>query len=179
VKLVSFQIKGCFGFRDSDRIDLQDATNLIYILGRNSSGKTSFLTALSYFSPHVIPNTYPNFANFDPTSQQPFLLAEYRLGENDFTVGTFIKAFLTELDGSNQALSMAASKEYERYKEELVKKLRSLYASLFEALTVQGSLWVMRGAGGDYLFSAEPTFKVAQERKNQLSALLSEPPPIW
>ncbi len=57
MKLVSFQIKECFGFRDSDRINLRDPTNLIYVLGRNSSGKTSFLTALAYFTPHLRPES--------------------------------------------------------------------------------------------------------------------------
>ncbi len=174
MKLVSFQIKECFGFRNSDPIDLQDTTNLIYVLGRNSSGKTSFLTALAYFAPHLIPESYTNFANFDPSSEQPFLLAEYSVGANDFTLDAFIKAFHSELDGLNQPFNITfASKEYQRYKEELTKKLRVLYASLFENATKKGRCWVKRNAAGDYRFSAELNFKDTDERKKQLSTFVS------
>ena len=176
MKLISFQIKECFGFRDFGRIDLQDPINLIYILGRNSAGKI-FLTALAYFSPHLKPESYHNFANFDPSSQQPYLLAEYSVGESDFMLDAFIKAVRSEIDELNRSFGITfTSKEYERYKEELAKKLLSLYAVLFERSVVKGRLWVMRNAAGDYSFSAEANFKDAQERKNQLSALLAELP---
>lgn len=174
MKLISFQIKECFGFRDSDPIDLQDTTNLIYLLGRNSSGKTSFLTTLAYFAPHLKPEAYTNFANFDPSSQEPFLLAAYSVGASDFTLDAFLKAFHTELDELNQPFNVTfSSKEYQRYKEELTKKLRVLYTNLFEDATSKGSLWVKRNATGDYRFSAEPDFKDTDERNKQLSTFVS------
>jgi len=176
VKLVSFQIRECFGFRDTKRIDLQDPTNLIYVLGRNSSGKTSFLTALAYFAPQLTPESYPNFANFDPSSQAPYLLAEYKVGKSDFTLDTFISAFHSELDTLNQGFGITfASNEYQRYKEELSKKLLALYEVLFKNAASKGRLWVMRNGAGDYQFSEEPNFKDSQ-RKEQLSKLLTDLP---
>jgi AAA15 family ATPase/GTPase len=80
VQLVSFQIKECSGFPDSGEIDLQDPTNLIYVLGRNSSGKTSFLTALSYFAPNLTPRDYQNFKNFDSSTRAPYLISKFREG---------------------------------------------------------------------------------------------------
>ncbi len=89
MQLVSFQIKECFGFRDSGRINLDDPTNLIYILGRNSAGKTSFLTALAHFDRNLIPQDHPNFVNFDPSSDPPSLICEYRVNANDLSIGAF------------------------------------------------------------------------------------------
>src|SRR6266566_299965 len=102
MQLVSFQIKECFGFRDSGRVDLQDPTNLIYVLGRNSSGKTSFLTALGHFALSLKPQAHPNFANFDPSPNTAYLLSEYRVGEDDLTVDAFVKAFLTRMNELNR-----------------------------------------------------------------------------
>src|SRR5260370_38400122 len=104
MQLVSFQIKECFGFRDSGRVDLEDPTNLIYILGRNSSGKTSFLTALAHFAPSLIPEAHANFANFDPSSQIPYLLGEYRECIGDLTVDDFDESFLTRMTDVNSGI---------------------------------------------------------------------------
>src|SRR6266480_6101508 len=102
MKLVSFRIKDCFGFRDSGCIDLNDPTNLIYVLGRNSSGKTSFLTALEYFAPRLKPQDHPNFTNFDRLSHDvPYLLGEYVVKEGDFTIENFINVFQTTMDQLN------------------------------------------------------------------------------
>jgi predicted ATP-dependent endonuclease of OLD family len=177
MQLVSFRIKECFGFRDSDRIDLQGPTNLIYVLGRNSSGKTSFLTALAYFSPHLKPGSYTNFTNFNPSPQEPSLLAEYSVRTSDFTLEAFIKVLHAEMDRSNQGSNVTfLSKEYQRYKEELTKKLLPLYKSLFEGSIAQGTCWVQRNTAGDYYFSAEPDFKAAHERNKQLVDFLPSLP---
>ncbi len=177
MKLVSFQIKECFGFRDSDRIDLQDPTNLIYVLGRNSSGKTSFLTALAYFALNLKPESYANFANFDPSSEEPSLLAEYSIEASGFSLDTFIKAFHAEIDTTNRGNHVTfTSKEYQRYKSELTKKLHALYTSLFEDSIVKGEIWVKRNTAGNYYFSAEPDFKGADERNKQLSRFVSALP---
>jgi len=174
VKLVSFQIKECFGFRDSDRIDLQDPTNLIYVLGRNSSGKTSFLTALAYFAPHLKPASYANFTNFDLSSQESSLVAEYSIEASGFNLEAFINAFHTDIDAANQAFnSIIVSGEYRRYKDELTKKLRALYTSLFDSSIAKSTCWVKRDSVGDYWFSAEPDFKDARERNKQLSEFIS------
>lgn len=181
MKLVSFRIKGCFGFKDSDRIDLQDPTNLIYILGRNSSGKTSFLTALAHFAPHKQPESYANFANFDASSEESFLLAEYDLETGDFNSESFIKAFSeefikafqAEIDTRNQkSNALLVSKEYQRYKDELTKRLRTLYTTLSDSLAAERKCLVKRNAAGNYLFSAEPDFKDTHVRKKQLSEFM-------
>lgn len=178
MKLASFHIKECFGFRDSERIDLQDPTNLIYVLGRNSSGKTSFLTALAYFSPHFAePKSYANFTNFDPSGQQPSLLAEYTIEASDLNLETFIETFRIEIDRLNQGFNITLlSKEYQRYKDELTKRLLMLYTVLFEESIHKGRYWVKRDAAGNYCFSEKSDFKDAVERDEKFSAIVQSVP---
>src|SRR5947208_16460701 len=103
MQLVSFQVKECFGFRDSGHVDLQDPRNLIYILGRNSAGKTSFLTALAHFALNETLQQHPNFANFDPSPRvAPYLLGKYRVVEGDLTIDAFIKAFRDKTNEMNR-----------------------------------------------------------------------------
>lgn len=173
MKLVSFRINECFGFQDSDRIDLQDPTNLIYVLGRNSSGKTSFLTALAHFAPHKTPESYTNFANFDPSPEESFLLAEYDVETSDVNIEVFIKAFHDKIDAANRGSNaLLASNEYQRYKDELTKKVRTLYTTLCNSMTAERKCWVKRNAAGDYWFSADSDLKDAYERHKQLAELL-------
>ena len=110
MRLVSFQIKECFGFRDSGLVDLKDPTNLIYLLGRNSSGKTSFLTALAHFAPNLTPQAHPNFVNFDRSTQLSSLAGKYEIRKGDLSVDIFIEAFLTRMNSSNQGTSMPSRK---------------------------------------------------------------------
>lgn len=75
--LETFRIINCFGFVDSGEVDLKNPHNFIYILGRNSSGKTSLLTAIENFSSKLVPDKHPNFENFKPSDQVPKLIAKF------------------------------------------------------------------------------------------------------
>ena len=61
----SFRIRNCFGFVDSGEIDLSEPGNLVYFLGRNSSGKSSVLRAISCFEYGEVPQEYRNFTNYE------------------------------------------------------------------------------------------------------------------
>ncbi len=178
MQLVSFQIKECFGFRDSGIVDLLDPTNLIYVLGRNSSGKTSFLTALAHFAPSFIPQAHPNFVNFERSTQVPFLAGKYKIGKDDLTVDIFIEAFLTKMNASNQGASVTInSTEYKRLRDKIAEELRTLYKELIERAVLAGSVWVLRIASGEYQFSSEASFKDYNTRMNQqIPRLLSNVP---
>ncbi len=178
MQLVSFQIKECFGFRDPDRVDLEDPTNLIYILGRNSSGKTSFLTALAHFAPSLIPQAHPNFVNFNPSTDRRYLLGEYRVGAKDLSVDTFINTFLAKMNGLNQGTAaMIESAQYKRITQELTKGLLTIYTDLIERVVLAGTLWVQRTASGEYRFSTELGFKDCTERiKQKIPTLLTDLP---
>lgn len=179
MQLISFRIKECFGFRDSGLIDLQDPTNLIFILGRNSTGKTSFLTALAHISPNLNPQTHPNFMNFDRSSQVPFLAGKYKIRKDGLNIDLFIEAFLNRINTLNQGVSITInSAEYKRLREKLTDELRPLYAELIERTRLADSIWVLRVASGEYQFSSEANFKDYTARINQqIPKLFSDAPP--
>ena len=78
IKLKSLQIKNCFGFGDCRGIRLAGPGSLTYILGRNSSGKTSLLNAIKYLEYGREPEQYPNFQNFKPTEAESILIESCR-----------------------------------------------------------------------------------------------------
>lgn len=77
MRLESLRIRNCFGFVDSGMIQLSEPGNLVYLLGRNSSGKTSVLRAISYLEHGRVPHEQPNFANYEATEGLPHLYARF------------------------------------------------------------------------------------------------------
>ena len=73
-----FRAINCFGFGDA-AADLHPP--LIYVLGRNSSGKTSLLDAIDQLSPGRTPEAHPRFQNFRPTEQTPQLIGRFEVFE--------------------------------------------------------------------------------------------------
>ena len=61
ISLKSYQIRGCFGFEDSGEILFDNAKNFYYILGINSSGKSTFLRAIKSFGNEIVPMNEKNF----------------------------------------------------------------------------------------------------------------------
>jgi hypothetical protein len=51
----------------------------VYFLGRNSSGKTSVLRALSQFEYGKVPQEHPTFANYEAPSDKPLLTAHFSM----------------------------------------------------------------------------------------------------
>lgn len=83
MKLESFRIQNCFGFVDSGEIDFAAPSNLIYFLGRNGSGKTSVLRALSHFEHGATPKEHSNFENYERPEGEPLLRARFSLGKKE------------------------------------------------------------------------------------------------
>ena len=73
MRLESFRILNCFGFVGSGEIELGEPGHLVYFLGRNSSGKTSVLRAISHLEYGEVPAQHPNFVKYE-TSTEPSLL---------------------------------------------------------------------------------------------------------
>jgi recombinational DNA repair ATPase RecF len=78
MKLTQFQLINCFGFRDSGQIQLESTHNFIYLLGRNSSGKSSVLNGIKYFELGITPSQQPNFKNFNDSGDSRALIATYQ-----------------------------------------------------------------------------------------------------
>ena len=85
MRLLKFRIYNCFGFGDTGWVNLQDARALIYVLGRNSSGKTAFLTALRSLAAGVVPRENERFANFNDSGEEAFLQAQFSLEPSELS----------------------------------------------------------------------------------------------
>ena len=89
MKLKSFQVINCFGFHDSEQINLDSEHNFIYLLGRNSSGKSSVLNGIKYFELGITPSEQANFLNFNDSGATRALVATYRVRESKLSEEQF------------------------------------------------------------------------------------------
>ncbi|HEU5380364.1 MAG TPA: AAA family ATPase, partial [Ktedonobacteraceae bacterium] len=171
MRLLSFQIKNCFGFRDSDPIKLDELpSNLIYVLGKNSSGKTSLLTALASFSPERIPQQQSNFENFNSYGETPSLIAHYAVSPTDFSVEAFIQAFRRKMREINVADgTVAGSAELQRLSLATEEIIVPLYTELINNIKNAKEVWVRRNGAGEFQFSPEEMFKDVDPRLQQVS----------
>src|SRR5689334_5244243 len=97
MKLKSFRIINCFGFQNSGEINLDSAHNFIYLLGRNSSGKSSVLNAIKYFEQGITPSEQQNFKNFNDSGAQSAFVATYRLTESKLSDKHFEEDLIQQL----------------------------------------------------------------------------------
>lgn len=94
MKLTAFKIINCFGFRDSGWLNLKDDHNFIYLLGRNSSGKSSVLNAIKYFEWGVTPSEQPNFQNFNDSGDTSSLISKFQLKGSGLSEEKFKKQLI-------------------------------------------------------------------------------------
>lgn len=158
-RLVSFQIRDCFGFRDSTRVNLEDASNLIYLLGKNSSGKSSFLAALHNMSWGMVPLNHAKFANFNGSKEQGELIAQYALGTDGLRLGYYLTDFIEKV-GKHPGIhaNVRADAFYDKALKEIATKLEEAHRPLFDQATAAGTMWVRKNSSGNYQFSADGDF---------------------
>jgi energy-coupling factor transporter ATP-binding protein EcfA2 len=101
VRLQTFRIRYCFGFVDSDKIDLREPNSLVWILGRNSSGKSSVLRALEQLAPGKRPDEHPRFANFDPPPGDEYgsLEAEFSVAVGELSIRPVVQRVVDAFSG--------------------------------------------------------------------------------
>ena len=174
MRLLSFQVKDCFGFHDSGVVNLQDPSNLIYVLGRNSSGKSAFLSALGHFSPRRDPQSDPRFRNFDPSTRQPRLIAQFDIGDHGISVEALADAFVQTLRRTFQGdPSLFSSDEFQRYLKEVPKAIIKEFATWEEASKSSGALWMVRHSSGAYSFSFKSDFSDAKTWEQHAEQVLA------
>lgn len=162
MRLESFRVFGCFGFRDSGEIELDTPSNLVYFLGRNSSGKTSVLRALCYFEYREVPSEHPNFANYEAYESEPLLRAKFSY---DTSTGWKLS---TELLATG-VLQVANGPQLTLRKDEngfsaepqtvsaqravtLMDQVYDEYSGLIEAIEDAGQVWIEKLGDGSYRF---------------------------
>lgn len=164
MRLLAFQILNCFGFRNSGRVNLQDSYNLIYILGRNSSGKSSLLNAIKYFDLGIVPKEQPNFRNFNAGEDNQFLIAEYSIEESDLSLDRFMRDFYNKY----KQLDKYALDSNDKLKS-LVSTIEETYRGLIEELAGARVANIEKTANGHYLFAQYHPFENFYSRQKKIS----------
>ncbi len=148
MKLASFRILNCFGFSDSGEINFLNPNNFVYLLGRNSSGKSSLLNAIDYFEVNRIPSEKRNFLNFNDTGSTASLIATFDLAGEQLKFALFGKK-LTELL-NNLHIDASAIQHNEKIGN-LIKNVHAEYKGLFDDLNSRPSIRVGKLGDGSYL----------------------------
>lgn len=168
MKLASFQIINCFGFRDSGKVNLSNPNNFIYILGRNSSGKSSLLNSIKYFEIGIVPSQMPKFHNFNKSEPSPVFKANFLFENTKLSFPTFLKNFTAELEKSN--ISEYAVNSNEQI-ESLVEETKSIYKNLIEELNNEGKVEIQKLSDGSYHF-IQDDFNKYKTRKARIDELI-------
>jgi predicted ATP-dependent endonuclease of OLD family len=148
MRLKSFRIINCFGFRDSGQVNLDDPKSLIYILGRNSSGKSSLLTALRYFGSDRIPKDHARCINFNDNGQTQRLIAEFELTEELIDSQKLFDHFLAVFSNNGiNANDMKMDPFHKRFSE-----VKECYQELIDQLNSSKIIRVEKQGNGAYLF---------------------------
>jgi energy-coupling factor transporter ATP-binding protein EcfA2 len=156
MKLESFQIINCFGFIDSGKINLNDPNNFIYILGRNSSGKSSFLNTLKYFGYKVIPENQKNFRNYNvnASKEPPRFIAEFSISKpfffkEPFTNGVY--SLIKPIDNDFNQSHLRSSEIVRSFVNDVVK----VYEEFSEKILERKWAKIERDKNGNYSFFIE------------------------
>jgi|SRR5215211_7491267 len=171
IRLKSFQIKNCFGFGDSGEVKLDNAHNMIYLLGRNSSGKTSLLNGIKHFESNLKPDDYPNFENFRPTQEPPLLTAKFSVEGDDLSAPD-VRAEIQKR--FRKTVSQSIVQRDQRITG-LLDEAESLYQQLITAAVQRGHIWVERAGNGVYRFlTSLETDEDYQSRRSTLTKLRND-----
>ena len=171
MKFLSFRIKNCFGFRDSGEVCLENQSNLIYILGRNSSGKSSFLNAINYFEVDIKPSEMPNFVNYNKSAgNNPELIGKFQISDSELKFDTFQLKFnsLLKEKGVEQS-DIDSSPEFSA----LYKTLENIYRDLIDEICNEKEVSIHKLGDGSYHFIQNDFSKYEARKKQIAEAILS------
>jgi energy-coupling factor transporter ATP-binding protein EcfA2 len=171
MQIVSFQIINCFGFKDSGEIKLTNPTNFIYILGRNSSGKSALLKSINYFSKHIIPSEQPNYENFNSQNSTPSFIAEIDLEVKPINFNKFKKDFDYFLE--NQGIDSTAIKSNAKL-DDFIKTVEALYKDAIDELNKEKKASVYKLGDGNYYFVKTGDHDSVQPRIDEINRATEE-----
>jgi len=169
MKLTSFRILNCFGFHDSGKIDLLDPHNFIYVLGRNSSGKSSLLNSIKYLELGVTPFQMPNFQNFNDSGEIPVLIGEFSTERGELQYDSFQKILhgtLGKLGIDREALDQNSSLK------NLVDRIETIYEALITHINSTGAVAVFKNSNGHFRFRDATDDAMYKSRKKEIEDLL-------
>jgi predicted ATP-dependent endonuclease of OLD family len=168
VKLTAFKIINCFGFRDSGSLNLKDEHNLIYLLGRNSSGKSSVLNAIKYFEWDVMPSEKPNFQNFNDSGEKRALIATYEVGASKLSEEQFKKDLIKKF--SDLRISEAHIDRNTKLKK-LFDTVLGIYTELISRINVAEEITIWKLSDGHYHYLERGNNEYEQRIKRVSAAI--------
>ena len=184
MRLESLQILNCFGFADSSEIRLGNPGDLVYFLGRNSSGKTSVLRSLSSLEYGVTPQEHPNFENYEMPRGDSMLRARFSLGQPDSDTGLSSEHIVDSMVAHFGTVPVTLRKEDDGYVSEpnshpasqiprLLNTVETVYSELVDEILQAGSVWVDKLGDGSYRFlgSEEDPARYEARRESVQEAL--------
>jgi len=171
MKLSSFVINNCFGFRDSGEINFQNENNFIYLLGRNSSGKSSLLNAISTFEVERKPNEIANFQNFSKTDKAARLIALFSLSGKPLDYLTYRKRLYENLSAKGITKNVIDNQPSILH---FLSILEFEYGQLIENINTKGKVVVHKFGGGEYHFLVPDTGDLYGTRKKNVESAIIE-----
>jgi len=168
MKLTGFQIINCFGFRDSGQISLASDNNFIYLLGRNSSGKSSLLNAIKYFEWGITPSKQPNLFNFNDSGVRSALVGTFKvtgseLSEEEFR--TRVSKKFSELGIDQAAIN------YDQRLRKVFDIVVKMYAELIARINTTREVVIWKRADGHYEYHEKDNDNYAA-REKEISAAI-------
>jgi energy-coupling factor transporter ATP-binding protein EcfA2 len=160
--LRSVRIFNCFGFGDTTA-NLEPT--LVYILGRNSSGKTALLDAINSIAPERNPADHRRFENFRPTEDNPRVRATFRdmtLPET-IDVTAPIQSQLTARNIPAVTITSLFTNTFAIINEH--------YTTLLQEIATSGTLTLTKSKGNCQLTVGEE-FEQSNKRRQELDAIL-------
>ena len=177
MRVNSYRIVNCFGFLDSGEIMLSDSTNVIYLLGKNSSGKTSVLTAMEAMSSDRLPRDYPRFENFNNSSDlTPTIAVHCRRCVQTLSVDQLIARVRKQFERDNQniAAHYLSSEPNQRFWSTLEPQLREEYQRALDEVNASEDVWLTRSGDGSYYVTVTKDVQPAIERHSRIQAAIDE-----
>lgn len=168
MKLTTFQIINCFGFRDSREVNLLNSNNFIYILGRNSSGKSSLLNSVKYFEYGITPSKMKNYQNFNKPDIQSKFIAKFSFEGKKLSFQKFAEALEKEFAKSNINEN---SQRGNTKINDLVEQTNAIYKNLIAELNNEQKVIIHKLGDGSYHFIQED-FSKYEARRAKINELI-------
>ncbi len=171
MKIKSFRIIDCFGFKDSGWVNLSSKSkhNLFYIIGRNSSGKSTFLRALEAFEYGNTPRDALGFRNYKKVDQDARLGATFELRKGDLSADDLLSDLSTNLLQGKSSIPADIISSHEPIPNFLAS-VKELYVQFISGLG--GDFVVEKLEGGRYIYKDESDTYV--QRLQQLEQLINQ-----
>ena len=176
MRLTSIQVFECFGFRDSGLVQFDSEQQFFFILGRNSSGKTSLLNAIKHLEFDVKPSDHPNFKNYNPSGNvSPRIRACFEMDSADLSVKTLASSLRAAI--MKAGMNAVANPTKDRLVQQVVDEVTEIYGPFIEELLSEGRVWVDRYGAGEYRLFTEGDPEAHKARATKVSACFRKAAP--